>query len=151
VKHFTGFIIFLLLIAGSCKKAEIPVPDSLVGFWMWIYTWNDGAPGPTNPLTPQNAGYAEQLVLNSDFSWSSSTFNATTEPIPVKGTFSTGHGSYTPYKGAYTFKYDSLVFYKNSVSSDATVEYFKVSNDTLIFSSGFRGVAGGGSKTYIKQ
>jgi hypothetical protein len=118
---------------------------------MWAYTWNDGAPGPTNPLTPQNAGYAEQLILKSDYSWSGSTFSATTDPIPVTGSFSIGHGSYTPYKGAYIFDYDSIVFYKNRVYSDATVEYFKISLDTLIFSSGFKGICGGGSKTFVKQ
>ncbi len=151
MKHFTGFIILLLIIAGSCNKDEVPVPVSLAGSWMWVYTWNDGAPGPTNPMTPQIAGYEEQLILNSDYSWSKSTFNATTEPIPLNGTFSMGHGSYTPYKGAYVFNYDSLVFHKTGNYNDLTVEYYQVSNDTLIFSTGFRGVSGGGSKTYIKQ
>jgi len=150
MRHLSAIIIFLLLTA-SCKKAEMPIPSSLTGYWLWAYTWNDGPPGPTNPLTPQNAGYAEQLILKSDYSWTVSTFSATTEPIPVTGSFSIGHGSYTPYKGAYIFDYDSIVFYQKKVYSDATVEYFKVSHDTLIFSSGFRGLSGGGSKTFVKQ
>jgi hypothetical protein len=150
MRHLSSIIIFLLLIA-SCKKSEIPGPGSLVGLWMWAETWNDGAPGPKNPLTPQNADYGEQLFLNSDYTYYRRAFGATIETIPVTGSFSIGHGIYTPYKGAYIFDYDSIVFYKNRVYSDATVEYFKVSHDTLIFSTGFRGLSGGGSKTFVKQ
>jgi hypothetical protein len=150
MRHLSAIIILLLLTA-SCKRIEIPGPGALVGQWNWAFTWNDGAPGPANPQTPQNAGYGEQLFLNSDYTYYRRAFGATIETIPETGTFSLGHGIYTPYKGAYIFNYDSIVFYKNRIYSDVTVEYFKASRDTLIFSSGFRGVSGGGSKTFVKQ
>jgi hypothetical protein len=151
MKYLTYLLVCLLLVISSCKKTEIPGPGPLVGSWMWVYTWNDGAPGPTNPLTPQNGGFGEYLDLNSDYSWTSSIYGSTIKSMLVIGNFSIGHGRYTPYKGAYTYDYDSIVFYKNSVYSDATVEYFRVSNDTLMFCSCFSGLIGSTSKTYVKQ
>jgi hypothetical protein len=107
--------------------------------------------GPKNPRTPENTGIQESLILNSDYSYVHTMYGYTIEDLPVaRGTFSIGHGSYTPYRGAYTYTYDSIVYYPNSVFSQRFVDYFKVSNDTMVFSSGFRGVSGGGSRTYIK-
>jgi hypothetical protein len=140
-----------VILISSCKKTEIPNPGQLAGKWLWVYTWNDGAPGPTNPLTPRIAGHDEQLFLNSDYSWFSSEYGELIDPITITGSYSIGHGSYTPYKGAFTYNYDSIVLYKNKDYAQNTVEYYKVSNDTLTFSSGFRGFIGGGSKVYAKQ
>jgi hypothetical protein len=151
MRYITSLVICLFLLETSCEKASIPVPGSLAGIWIWAYTYNDGAPGPTNPLTPLIAGYGEQLEIKTDYTWRSFDFSATSEPIPVTGTFSVGHGSYTPYKGAYTYSYDSIIFYKNGVYSDTTIEYYRESNDTLMFCGCLAGLTGSRSKTYIKH
>jgi hypothetical protein len=151
MRYFTKLVIICFFFSiFSCKKEDPKTPDVLIGTWDWIYTWNDGAPGPTNPATPANSGINETVIFYSDFS----TIHSYSSPFidfirPNRETFSLGHGSYTPYAGAYTYSYDSIVYYHSDKT--ITVDYFKASNDTLIFSSGFRGLSGGGSKTYVKQ
>jgi hypothetical protein len=75
----------------------------------------------------------------------------------MKTIFSTGHGSYTPYTGAFTFIYDSIVYYRNGISEKNTQDYYNIFNDTLEFCWGYAGYATksdsttGASKFYAKQ
>lgn len=152
MKNSFILIICLMLFLSSCKKEETKANDSglIVGSWDWIYTWNDGAPGLTNPLTPLNSGIHETFVFNSDFSYQQTYYAPTLEDLPnTTGTFSTGHGSYLPYIGAKAYDYDSIVYYDKG--KPVKTDFFKVFNDTLIFSNGFRGILGGRAKGYLKQ
>ena len=156
MRHLIGFSICLLIIFISCNKIDAPVTcecpitsltcnSPIIGSWKWIYTWYDYYPVPgKNPATPENTGFQETLQLNSNFSWKRIITDSTNE----SGTFSLGHGSWTPYIGAYIFHYDSIIYCKNCVKD---VDYFQISNDTLIFSWGFRGASGSSSKAYKKQ
>jgi hypothetical protein len=142
-------LICLFILGTSCKKAEKPDPGLIVGNWEWVYTWSDGAPGLTNPLTPQNSGIAEMIIFSSDNSYKHSIHFPGAEDLPPDvGSYSIGHSSYTPYSGAYTYSYDSIVYYYRD--SQISVDYFKVTNDTLIFCACLRGMAGSWSKTYVK-
>jgi hypothetical protein len=99
-----------------------------------------------NPLTPQNSGITEIIKFNSDNTWIKIQNNVRTD----SGTYSTGHGSYLPYVGAYNFIYDSVVYYRNGLSEKGKQDYYKIYNDTLQFCGGFAGLMGAGSKFYIK-
>ena len=151
MKNNAIYLIFLLLVVSSCKKTGLSTNESLVGKWNWVYTWQDAPEGPDNPYTPLNTGVGELLILNSDFTWSKHLSGQTIYAGIMKGTYSVGHGKYTPYKGADPYIYDSIIYYMDDVNPPISVDYFKVLSDTLIFSSGFRGMAGGGSKTYVKH
>jgi hypothetical protein len=151
MKNFTKLIICLMLLISSCKKEEkVQDPGLIAGSWKWIYTWNDLAPGPTNPLTPINSGVQETYLFRSDYTYEQTYYAPTLEDLPIaSGTFSVGHGSYLPYVGAKTFDYDSIIYYYNG--KPVKTDFYKVINDTLIFSTGFRGLSGGNTKAYLKQ
>ncbi len=152
MRQCARLLLFLLLIISSCKKTEFSSPGQLVGKWVWAATWYDIAPGTTNPLTPMNSDKYEYIELNPDYSFKHIWYAPTIEDMPsVSGKFSVGHGNYAPSGGGNTYSYDSIVFYSGGIHSQKYAEYFKIHNDTLIFSSGFRGVAGSGSRIYVKE
>ncbi len=141
----------VLAILISCKKEKVIQPASIVGTWRWFATYADYLLGPDNPKTPQNTGNQETLIFNLDKSWKKIVNNLETD----SGTYTLGHGSYTPYSGAKIFDYDSIVFYKNG-SSNGWDPYI-VSHDTLIFSPYSAGrfssysLPNNGSKWWVKQ
>jgi|WetSurMetagenome_2_1015567.scaffolds.fasta_scaffold790697_1 hypothetical protein len=150
MRTFLSFIICLILLLSSCKKDEVKDPGLIAGSWDWIYTWNDSAPGPNNPLTPLNSGIHENYVFHSDFTYEHTYYGLETEdPADASGTFSIGHGLYLPYVGAHKFEYDSIVYYDNGKAFKT--DYYKILNDTLTFSTMFLGVSGSGSKAFVKK
>ena len=101
-------IILTLELSFSCKKETVINPaKDITGHWKWLSTYFMSPDTVGNPLTPLNSGIQEELVFNSDHSWSKSQNRIITE----SGTYSIGHGSYSPYPGAHVFVYDSIVYY----------------------------------------
>lgn len=141
-------LILVLLVINSCKKEPIIEPaQDITGQWQWLSTWYDSPLSDSNPKTHQNTDIQETIEFNSNKTWLKIQNNFYID----SGTYSTGHGSYLPYIGANNFVYDSIVYFRNGISEKGTQDYYKVFNDTLQFCSGFAGIAGGGSKFYIKQ
>ena len=66
-----------------------------------------------------------------------------------------GHGVYTPYIGAHTYIYDSVIYFSTG-TNNKSIDFYKIFHDTLIFSGGFRGQASksdpteGATKYYLK-
>jgi hypothetical protein len=125
----------------------IETTEDITGQWTWLSTWGDSPMSNSNPKTTQNTGIQEKIEFNSNKTWLKIQNSIHID----SGTYSTGHGSYLPYIGAYNFIYDSVVYYRNGISEKVTQDYYKIFNDTLQFCSGFAGIVGGGSKFYIKQ
>ena len=141
-------LFFVLLVSNSCKKDPVIEPtQDITGQWEWISSWYDGPMSDSNPKTPQNTGIQEMIQFNSNYTWLKIQNNIHID----SGTYSTGHGSYLPYIGAYHFIYDSIVYYRNGISEKGKQDYYKIVNDTLQFSPGFAGIYGGIARFYIKQ
>jgi hypothetical protein len=153
-KDLILLIVLLLSVTFSCKKDPVITPaKNITGQWEWIYTYKLYLLSDSNPLTPQNTGIHEMLVFNSNESW-----YKTINDIKIdSGTFSLGHGSYTPYNGAKPYIYDSISYYQNGFHITDGEDYYKIFNDTLEFTPGFSGkhfsytLPTNGSKFWIKQ
>jgi hypothetical protein len=146
-------IILLLLMTYSCKKDLIIFPMDIAGQWEWIKTYKVYLLSDSNPLTPQNTGIQEILVFNDNHTW----FNTQNKIKTDSGTYTLGHGSYTPYIGAYTFIYDSIVYYQDGIQINGGWDYYSIYNDTLVFSPYYGGrftsysLPFNGSKYWIKK
>jgi hypothetical protein len=118
-----------------------------VGDWNWIKTYPAGNPAsyPHYPITPENSGTTEKLSFTANLQFTQ-TINDT---LIQSGTYSTGHGTYLPYAGGHLYTYDSVCYFVQGVKKN--IDYYSIlNNDTLVFSSSFAGVIGGGSKYFIK-
>jgi hypothetical protein len=134
----TLFILNLSFV--SCKKEKLSSADkAVIGQWEWIVQYSDGGPGHT--LTPQNTGIQETLALNNDHSWSVIQNNL----IVRSGSFKTSIQTNRRDE-----KVNSIHYYSNRNNSDS-VSYFKVYNDTLMFSTDLMGSIGGGTRYYSRQ
>jgi len=144
-------IILLLLISNSCQKdptiEQVEPAQDITGQWQWLSSRIGAQISESNPKTPQNTGIQETIEFNSNKTWLKIQNNIHTD----SGTYTTGHGSYLPYIGAYNFIYDSIVYFRNGISEKGTQDYYKIVNDTMQFSPGFAGIYGGVAKFYIKQ
>jgi hypothetical protein len=148
LSSITLVLILALWVINSCKKDPIIAPiQDVTGQWQWLSSWYDRPMSDSNPKTPQNTGIQETIEFSSNNTWLKIQNNIHID----SGTYSTGHGSYLPYIGAYNFVYDSIVYFRNGISEKGTQDYYKISNDTLQFSGGFAGISGGGSKFYIRH
>ena len=78
-----GILLCTLLILFGCKKSNLSAL-ALTGTWNWNATYNDGAPGLKNPLTPVNSGIIQKLIFTKN-EWSL-TQNGV---IVSKGSYST--------------------------------------------------------------
>ena len=148
-------IALLILMLGSCKKSTtgtvFPTDTSgIVGNWKWIQTINYYLPySDSNPLTPKYTGYQKIVSFNADQSFVVTKNNVLID----SGTFKHGHGTYTmtglPVK---VFIYDSILYYHHGIHNKDSVDYYKISTDTLCFSIGLRGALGvGNPETWKKQ
>jgi len=136
---FVSYMIvsLLLLLFISCKKFtdNVDPTQDITGTWEWIFTYKAYPLSETNPLTPQNTGIVEIFIFNTDRTW----LNIQNDLVIDSGTFSLGHGSRTPYLGAKTYIYDSIVYYWSGIQIDNGFDYYIIFNDTLEFSPGFSG------------
>jgi hypothetical protein len=149
------FLIILMIISCSKNPVEpnIVIPKDITGKWKWIFTYTEDPECDTCRLTPQNTGIQEILVFNTNHTWFKTQNNIKTD----SGTFSLGHGSHTPYTGAWTFVYDSICYYKNGIHYNGEQDYYNIFHDTLEFSPGYAGrfisytLPYNGGKFWIKQ
>lgn len=149
-KLLTG-LLFLLLVSPACKKEGVTISPVPAGSWSCISSWKDAPPDSTNPITPKITGNQVNLIIYSNFYW-----KEVINGLPINsGTYSLGHGSYTPYKGAYTYIYDSVIFniQNSTIMPDCPyqklTDYYQLSKDTLLFCGCFRGLYGAGVTTYV--
>src|SRR5450432_249473 len=133
-------ILFLAItISISCKKSNIS-PPILVGNWNWISTFNDGAPGPLNPLTPINSGITQSLTFTNT-SWVLKINNLIVET----GTYTTSIA-----KNLLGESINRIGYYKTNSPTDS-ITYYSITRDTLIFSYDLSGTVGSGASAYIKN
>jgi hypothetical protein len=123
----------------SCKKSNIS-PPVLVGNWNWISTFNDGAPGPFNPLTPINSGMTQSLTFTNN-SWVLKINNLAVS----SGTYTTSISHNLSGESI-----NRIGYYKTNSPTDS-ITYYSITRDTLIFSYDFSGTAGSGASEYIKN
>lgn len=145
MKKILIFALIPILVGIGCNKEVTSLSPVPSGSWNWISTWADVPESATNPVTPQNSGIQENLVINSNFYWKRTQNDSPSD----SGTFSLGHGSYTPYKGAFIWIYDSINYFHSGTL--IATDYYKISNDTLTFCGCYRGIDGDFVKMYIKQ
>jgi hypothetical protein len=127
---FKILIILPLLLTGCDKDENNPAKD-ISGEWRWIKT---NSTYPSEPLTPQNTGIQKLMVFNSNLIFYKIENGLKTD----SGTYVIGHGSYTPYIGAYTYIYDSIAYYHNGIK-ERLGDYYEISNDTMIICPFFSG------------
>jgi hypothetical protein len=137
-KKLTIFFLAITVFI-SCKKSNIS-PPNLVGNWNWISTFNDGGPGPLNPLTPINSGMTQSLTFTNS-SWVLKINNLIVE----SGTYTTSIA-----KNLLGESINRIGYYKTNSPTDS-ITYYSISRDTLIFSYDFSGSAGSGATAYIKN
>jgi hypothetical protein len=139
MKTRTSIILSIILILAmfiACKKEPVYNPaKDITGRWKWLSTYLVSPDTVGNPLTPKNTGIQEELVFNANYTWSKTQNKIITE----YGTYSIGHGSYTPYPGAHVFIYDSIVYYQNGKYKNGCIDYYDIYNDTLQFCGAYAG------------
>ena len=146
-------LILLSVLIFSCKKDQINPAKDITGHWIWLSYYKVYLLSDTNPLTPQNTGIQELLVFNANHTWFKTQNNIKID----SGTFSIGHGSYTPYAGAKTYVYDSITYFRDGITKPGWQDYYSTYNDTLQICPGYSGqfssysIPFNGSKLYVKQ
>jgi hypothetical protein len=122
----------------DCKKTE-QSPTDIQGGWTWVSTFNDGAPGPLNPLTPSNSGMIQSLSF-TDSDW----YFSKNSVVVSSGTYTT---SIVVNNQGNTI--NRINFHQLSSQADS-ITYYNISKDTLIFSYDYSGTAGSGASFYIR-
>jgi hypothetical protein len=138
IKKLTIFFL-AITVSTCCKKSKIS-PPILTGKWNWVSTFNDGAPGPLNPLTPINSGMNKSLTF-TNIDWDLKINNLIVE----SGTYTT-----SIEKNIFGGNINRIGFYKTNSPTDS-ITYYSISGDTLIFSYDFSGTVGSGASIYIKN
>ncbi len=133
-------ILFLsAILFNSCKKSNIS-PPILVGSWNWISTFNDGAPGPLNPLTPLNSGITQSLTF-TEANW-----------VLTKNNLVVSSGTYTTSMAKNSLGENiNRIGYRNLNNPADSITYYSLAKDTLIFSYDYIGAAGSGATMYIRN
>ncbi|HTB26027.1 MAG TPA: hypothetical protein VK711_11695 [Puia sp.] len=143
------FILFSAINIFSCRKNNESAPQNITGTWKLLKTYCDC---PTPPVFADSIGLVDIIRFSTNKTWNRAQNNVTVD----SGIYSTGYGSYTNYAGGFTFKYDSVSYFRNgnNVGSDF---YEILSNDTLVFGAGIAGrfssysLPYNGSMWFIKQ
>ena len=122
------FLIALIVVIIQCTKEPQPVlPKDITGQWRWIYTFHLTELSDSNPLTPEHSGINEILVFNGDHTWQKKVNNLKVD----SGTYSLGHGLYTPYSGAGIFRFDSILYFRDGKTFEGGFDYYEILHDTL--------------------
>ena len=140
MKKLLTITFIVLTILQSCKKNTI-IPSNITGKWGWIMTSTGAAPGPLNPLTPQNSGITQSLIFNEN-NWVLTRNDRTVS----SGTFTTSIA-----KNTVTGQNVNCIHYFRITNPVDSLEYYSVSNDTLIFSTYLIGALGSSLTRYIKK
>ncbi len=135
MKAFYTIVLAFLLFFLACKRSPNFTPTKdIYGNWNWYATYRVYPLSDSNPRTPQNTGINENIFFNKDLTW----YRIKSGNKIDSGTYSLGHGSYTPYFGAESYNYDSVLYYRFGTESNAW-DYYNVFNDTLQFCPGLAG------------
>ena len=126
-------IVFLATTFSCMKNPEINPAKDITGQWEWVYTNN--LINFSDTLTPQNTGIEEVLVFNTNNTWYKKQNDIKTD----SGSFSVGHGTYSPFGTAEKYVYDSIVYFANEIQLENGWDYYAIYADTLKFSPGFAG------------
>ncbi len=128
------------LIWVSCKKENQAGTDPhLVGQWKWK-SYQVGA--PSNTLTPQNTGIQENLIFNSDLTWTKTQNGA----VVRSGIYQTS------ITKSNTGESVNTLHYNNAKNGSDTTEYYIIQSDTtLTFSHDLIGTYGSAARTYVKS
>ena len=127
---FITFLIVLIVVIVRCTKEPQPIqPKDITGQWKWLYTFHLTELSDSNPLTPENSGINEILVFYKDHTWQKKVNNLNVD----SGTYSLGHGVYTPYSGAGIFKFDSILYFRDGKTFNDGFDYYEINHDTLHF------------------
>jgi hypothetical protein len=138
MNRLKGILLCTLVILFSCNKSNLSAP-ALTGTWNWNATYNDGAPGPKNPLTPANSGIVQRLNFTGH-EWTLSQNSV----IISQGTYSTTVTKNNSGKNINQIRYSRM----NQTDS---ITYYTLNSKTLSFSYDLSGTVGSGSTLYIKQ
>jgi len=146
--------ISLLSLPYSCiKDQNINPATDIKGNWEWILTNIPATDGGSGVETPENTGNQETILFNTDKWWYKIQNSIRTD----SGTYTLGHGSYTPIAGSSKYVYDSIVYYHNGIQIEGGWDYYTRNNDTLQFSPGYAGknssytLPFNGSKTWVRK
>ena len=112
ISNYLLLIICILAIYSCSKKPSIEPSQDVTGQWIWLSTYFDGSLSESNPKTPKNSGINEVIKFRSN-TWVKIQNNVHVD----SGTYTTGHGSYLPYVGAYNYIYDSIVYYREGIAN----------------------------------
>ena len=140
MKKLLTITFIVLVIFQSCKK-DTASHSNLIRNWGWTMTSTGAGPGPRNPLTPQNSGITQSLIF-SENNWVLTRNNRTVS----SGTFTTSIA-----KNNVTGQNVNCIHYFRMNNPVDSLEYYSVSNDTLIFSTYLIGALGSGLTSYIKK
>lgn len=140
MKQLLTMSLIAFIFFQSCKKDKIS-SSNLTGSWTWTWTSTDAAPGPLNPLTPQNSGITQSLNFNEN-NWVLTKNNL----VVSSGTFTT-----STEKNITTGQNISCIHYFKKNNPTDSLKYYLVSKDTLFFSNDLIGIIGSGSNLYIKK
>lgn len=128
-----------LLLMVSCKKeaSSFLADEAIIGQWGWSVQYTGS---PLYTLTPQNTGINETLVFYEDRNW----IIVQNSVIVKSGTYKTSR--VTKSNGEQV----NAIHYNNSNLDTDSTTYYKIYNDSLIFSNDFGGTVGSGARIYIK-
>lgn len=137
MNRLAAILLATLAILFSCKKSNNSAP-ALTGIWYWNATYNDGAPGPKNPLTPVNSGIIQKL------SFTNKDWNLTQNGVIVS------KGSYSTFAPGIFLGNITEIRYTLANNTDS-ITYYTISSDSLIFSHDYSGTVGSGATFYTRQ
>ena len=137
VSKIVTALIFVTLFFPDCKKSN-DLPPDIQGNWIWQSTWNDGAPGPLNPLTPFNTGTIQAL-----------SFTKTNWSLTKNSQF-VSSGTYTTSKAKNT-RGESInqIHFFNEKTLNDSITYYQINKDSLVISNGFSGAVGSDVSVYL--
>ena len=140
MKQVLTITFIALVIFQSCKKDNIS-PSNIAGNWSWTFTSTGSAPGPLNPLTPQNSGITQSLTFNEN-NWVLTKNNLTVS----SGTYITSIA-----KNTVTGQNINRIHFFTKTNPIDSITYYSVNQDTLIFDNYLNGSIGDGLTRYVRK
>ena len=144
MRKLLATLIITSLFAISCRKDTHSYRDyNIIGAWKWTAKYIDAPLSATNPQTPQNTGIDETMTFGSDNRWS-----------VVRNGNTVSNGKYKTFITTNTRgeRVNALDFQSEMIGAGApSYYYYRISNDTLMFSTDLMGTVGSGSSFYSRQ
>ena len=132
VVYFSIVVTMFLFCGCDYDVDNVQQSTTIIGRWRWFSTMKVIPFSDTNPATPLNTGINEFLIFQEDGCWK----KIENDILVDSGSYTIGHGVYINPSNV-KFDYDSLGYFVNKIPVDKGVDFFEISNDTLVFSSSF--------------